>query len=125
MIDGNQSVERRKYRRAQVPEGVFVTFMPDDSRLGEVVDIGMGGLSFRYLATGESPVASGRLNLYLSEYDFQVKAVPFQTIWDLTGHNIPFVPVTMRRSGVQFRGLTQDQISRVEHFIHNHTVERP
>jgi hypothetical protein len=29
----------------------------------------------------------------------------------------------MRRSGVEFRNLTQDQISRIEYFIHNHTLE--
>jgi len=123
MIDEKQSVERRKYGRSQVPEGVFVSFIPGDSRLGEVLDISMSGLSFRYLATEESPVGSGRLNLFLSEYDFSLKAVPFETIWDLSSHNIPFIPITMRRSGVEFRNLTQDQISRIEYFIHNHTLE--
>jgi hypothetical protein len=123
MIDEKQSIERRKHRRAQVPEGVFVSFTPGDSRLGEVLDISMGGLSFRYLATGESPVESGRLNLFISEDDFHLNAVSFETVWDLSSHNVPFTPITMRHSGVKFGDLIEDQISRMEYFIDNHTLE--
>lgn len=122
MTDVNKMAERRQHRRFQVPVGVFVTFSPENSRLGEVVDISSGGLSFRYLATEEPPNGSYKLNIFRSEHDLYLNDMPFETVSDFGTYEIPFVPVTMRRSGVQFRALTHNQRSQLEYFIQNHTI---
>jgi hypothetical protein len=122
MTDTDRRVERRKHGRFQVSGAVFVGFRPDNSRLGEVIDIGMGGLSFRYLATGEPSNGSRRLNIFLTGRDFHLNDVIFETVSDFRTDEIPFTPVTMRRSGVQFGELTNIQISRLEYFIRNYTI---
>ncbi|MBW1743037.1 MAG: PilZ domain-containing protein [Deltaproteobacteria bacterium] len=115
-------IERRKYKRFQVPIGAFLSFGPDDSRLGEIIDISMSGLAYRYLATEEQPNRARRLNIFLTEHDSYVADVPFDTVSDFRTCDISFTPVTMRRSGVQFGELTHSQMSRLEHFIDNHAL---
>lgn len=115
-------IERRRHRRFQVPVGVFVGFRPDNSRLGEIIDISLGGLSFRYLASGGPSNGSRRLNIFLTERGFCLDDVPFETVSDVRTYQIPFTPVTMRRGGVQFEGLTENQTSRLEYFIQHFTM---
>jgi hypothetical protein len=122
MTDTDRGVERRRHARFKVSGAVFVGFRPHNSRLGEVIDIGMGGLSFRYLATGEPSNGSRRLNIFLTERNFYLNDVLFETVSDFRTDEIPFTPVTMRRSSVQFGELTNSQISRLEYFIENYTT---
>jgi hypothetical protein len=117
-----ERVERRKYKRFRVPIGVFLSFGPDDSRLGEIIDISMSGLAYRYLATEEQPNRARRLDIFLTDDDSYVDDVSFETVWDFRTCEIPFTPVTMRRSGVQFGELTHSQIARLEHLIDNHAL---
>jgi hypothetical protein len=115
-------VERRTHKRFQVPIGVFVAFGPAHSRLGEIIDISIGGLSFRYLATEHPSSASSTLDIFLTDRDFYLNDVPFDTVSDFGTYQVPFVPVTMRRSGVRFGGLTNNQISQIEYFIQHFTM---
>jgi len=117
-----EGVERRKYNRFQVPVGVFLSFGPDDSRLGEIIDISMSGLAYRYLATEKEPNRARRLNIFLTEDDSYMNDVPFETVSDFRTSDIPLTSVTIRRSGVQFGELTHSQMYRLEHFIDNHAL---
>jgi hypothetical protein len=117
-----ERVERRKYNRFQVPFGVFLSFGPDDSRLGEIIDVSMSGLAYRYLATEEKPNPARRLNIFFAEHDPYMNDVPFETVSDFRTLHIPFTPVSVRRSGVRFGELTESQVSRLEHFIDNHAL---
>jgi hypothetical protein len=115
--------DRRKHERFEVSMGVFVSFRPHDNRLGEIVDISMGGLAFRYLAAGEPLNGSYRLKIFLAEGDFYLNDVLFETVTDFGTYHIPFTSITMRRSGVQFAELTHHQMSQLKHFIHHHTMD--
>jgi len=44
-----ENKEHRKYTRYHVPEGSFVTLGPSNAILGQILDISMGGLAFRYI----------------------------------------------------------------------------
>ncbi len=115
--------ERRKHERFEVSKGVFVSFRPHDNRLGEIVDISMGGLAFRYLATRKPSNGSYRLKIFLAEGNSYLNDVLFETVTDFGTYQIPFTSITMRRSGVQFAELTHHQMSRLKHFIHHHTMD--
>ena len=117
-----EGVERRKYNRFRVPLGMFLSFTPDDSRLGEVIDISMGGLAYRYLATGKELNRARRLNIFLTEHEFYMNDVVFETVSDFRTWHIRFTPVTVRRSGVQFGALTHSQLSGLQYLIENHTM---
>jgi hypothetical protein len=101
---------------------MFVSFRPHDTRLGQIIDISMGGLAFRYVAMAEPSNGSDRLKIFPAEGDFYLNDVLFETVTDFGTYQIPFTSISMRRSGVQFGELTHDQMSQLEDFICNHTA---
>jgi hypothetical protein len=119
--------ERRKHRRFQVNNGAFAVlgrvFWPHSTqKLGQITDIGMGGLAFSYMASEELSDGSVQLNIFLAENRFHLREIPFETIWDVETKKEPFSSITMRQSGVRFGELTPNQISELKYFIRNHTV---
>jgi hypothetical protein len=123
MTADKQNVERRSHQRFQVPKGVFVEVRrPHHSKLGEIINISMGGVAFRYLAAKEPSNGSDKLNIFFDEGGFRLNDILLETVTDLRTHKIPYTYVTMRRSGVQFSSLTHHQISQLEHFIENYAI---
>ncbi len=41
--------ERRKYTRYSIKNGSYATISPDSTKLGQIIDISMGGLAFKYI----------------------------------------------------------------------------
>jgi hypothetical protein len=117
-------VERRRYKRFLVQEGAFAVFGSHVSEVGQIIDISRDGLSFRYIANGDRDRANGssELEIYLAEKSFCLEKVPVKTVWDFEmADQFPSSPMTMRRRGVQFGELTQEQIPQLGCFIRNHT----
>jgi len=125
--------ERRKHQRYQAKDGVMVfTFMTRN--LGLIEDIGMDGLSFRYVAAASKSTPSqasleesDRLDIVYGEVDFVLKGIPVKNVSDIeTG---PFSYDNMvfmrRRRCVQFGELTDDQIFKLKSFILTHTKAGP
>jgi len=120
MIPEKEIVEQRRYKRFQVPKGTFVGLGPHDTKVGQIIDVSMGGLAFRYV--GDAEPSNGELDIFLSERDFYVGRIPFKTVSDFEITGRIGSSISMRRSGVQFRKLTRGQTSQLEHFIQNHTL---
>jgi hypothetical protein len=114
-------VERRKFKRFQMPTSAFAGLGPYFGKVGRVVDLSMGGLSFRYMGA-EEPDDSTYLDVFSSNDDFYLGKVSLETIWDA-----PLIPdvssaATLRRRGVWFRKLTSRQRSQLEHLIENYAI---
>ena len=117
-----ERTERRKYRRFGIRERAFAVFGSRISEVGQITDISRGGVGIRYITHRDRSSASSELEIYLADRSFHVEKVPFKTVWDVEIANLfPSTSITMRRRGVQFRELTQDQIARLGYFIWNHT----
>ncbi len=124
MTSKNEPVERRKHRRFQVYHGTYVAIGPPYGKVGQLIDISMGGLSFRYVHEKEQTNGS-YVNIFLTEANFHLEKVPIKTILDfeLTDES-PSSSTKTRRCGLQFHDLTHDQASQLEFFIQNyHTGE--
>lgn len=112
-------VERRKHERFQILSGLFAI----NSHFGQIIDISMGGLSFRYVDRGEwtdESVAEGTLfgddDLWLNKIPIQmVSECSAETGLSLSGSNM------IKRRGVQFGQLTPIQAFQLENFILNNT----
>ena len=114
--------EHRQHRRFQVPGGVFVGFGPHANKVGQIVDVSMGGLAYRYVGCDESADGS-HLDIFVTDKDFYMGAVPFKTVSDFQiVDRIAASPMTMRRCGVQFRKLSRKQNAQLEYFIQHHTL---
>jgi len=97
-------VERRKHNRFSVSKGAFVALRPHYGKIGQVVNISMGGLAFTYMADEERPSRSFELDIFLAGGSFYLQEVPFGTISDFHNDGMPLSSVKMRqrRNASQF-----------------------
>ena len=123
-------VERRRYPRFQIAGfmGYVVAkrgWLPFPV-MGDIVDIGMGGVSFHYVARGKPRYKPSHLDILLTEGGFHLYRVPLETFsWDFDMESERSVGFTTRRSGVKFGNLTDNQKSDLRHFIQFHTTADP
>jgi c-di-GMP-binding flagellar brake protein YcgR len=130
MIPQEEMVDHREHVRYRVPKDSFVTIGSDEPILGQIMDISMGGIAFRYMDS-KKPTDESRLDMFLTEGDMCLGQVPIKAVSDYeipntvlckTVDEIPPSCRTMRRCGVQFGDLTQHQRSQLQHYIQNHTT---
>jgi c-di-GMP-binding flagellar brake protein YcgR len=117
-------VERRKYQRFRVQEGAFAVFGPGSGKIGQVVDVSMGGLAFHYMPGAESSDEFTELSIFLAENSFYLRKLDFETVWDEQARRVPFSSIKVRRSGVQFLSMTKAQAAQLESFVEQHTLGR-
>jgi hypothetical protein len=125
-----EMTERRKHKRFQVRNGAFAVLRAPSwphstQKLGQITDIGMGGLAFSYISSEGLPNGSVQLSIFLAKDRFHLRTIPFETIWDAETNEVPFSSITMRRRGVQFGELTPNQISQLKCLIQNYTPSHP
>jgi Tfp pilus assembly protein PilZ len=112
----NQKVPsgRRRHKRFRLKVSAFAVLNSPFSEMGEIIDISMGGLSFRYTSDKALPKGPLALGLLCVDDGFQVASLPAKTV----AESLP--AGDMRRWGVQFDRLTNRQVSQVRHFIQAH-----
>ena len=88
--------ERRKHKRFRDQSGAFVGIGPHFNKVCRLIDIGMGGLSFRYMAREKRPNVSF-LDIFLTDRDFYSGYVPCEISLDFEMANKePFDSITIR-----------------------------
>jgi len=119
-------VERRKHKRFQVEDGKFAVLRrpwPHPTTLGQIIDISMGGLAFRYIAGEERSHQPSELEILWADCSFRLDKIPFETISDFkTANEVAYSFTTTRRCGVEFGELTLNQVSELEYFTQKYTT---
>jgi hypothetical protein len=86
------------------------------------MDISKTGLVLRYVASQERSDESFELDIVLAGNGFRLNGVPVKTLSDCQmADEAASNPTTVRRRGVQFGALTDQQMSQLERFIRDHT----
>jgi hypothetical protein len=122
MTDTKYLVERRKHKRFEIRGGAYVAVGPNFDQVGPLIDISMGGLSFRYMASEKQPNGLS-LDIFSADRDFYFGYVPFKEVSDLPTGEGPSSSPVMRRSSVRFEDLTHYQRAQLEHLIHEQNTE--
>jgi hypothetical protein len=126
MTNREERVELRKHKRFRAHENALIVFRPYSIKVGFIVDISMGGLTFRYsdVASEEPSKESFELDIILLDTDFHLEKVPCESLrdWVIYKVHVRSRAITMRQCAVRFGELTQSQILQLEHFIKNHTM---
>lgn len=104
------SRERRGHKRFKAKNCTIAV----RSKLGSIIDISMGGLSFSYIDTGEWPKDIPSLAIIFGSDDLCLDEFPLRIISDCS---LSKGMSMMRRCGVQFGELSRKQLSQLEHFI--------
>ena len=118
-----EHIERRQSKRFKVAEGAFAALINHNNKLGQIRDISAKGLSFRYIDSQEGPSEARELKIILGSGGLCVDKVPVKRVTDFEiKSEFSFSSIKMRRIGLEFGKLTQDQQVRLSHFIQNHTI---
>lgn len=116
-----EQYERRAFKRFPVREGAFAV-INEGGKLGQIVDISRGGLSFKYIYRVNKKEDRSILDIFTAGGGFRSRNIPFKTVSDAyVDEQIQFSSVKMRRCGIQFQKLNLGQISQIDDFIHSHT----
>ena len=118
-----RAVDKRRFRRFQAPQNAFALLRGPDGRLGQIIDISKGGLAFRYVGNGAQPKRSFQMDIFLANNGFRMEKVSFRTVSDFEVSKQGLAnSVIMRRRGVQFDELNQEDASRLDYFIENYAL---
>ncbi|MGD2126254.1 MAG: PilZ domain-containing protein [Desulfobacteraceae bacterium] len=114
--------ERRKHKRIQVKKPVFVEFAAEPSKVGQIIDISRGGISFRYIAEEEVLNESFEVRIYSAVDSVSLDKVPVKTVYDFKiGPGFTISATQARRRGAKFAEMTRKQISQLKSFIQSLT----
>ena len=115
--------EQRRHQRFKAKEGAYAVLSSRVSKVGQILDISLGGLALTYIANGAPSNVSEMLDILLADNGFYLEKIPFQTITDLEIPNrFPFTTIVMKRHGVRFIELSQFHESKLKEFIEKHTT---
>jgi len=123
-------VEQRRHARFRVPVLSAYVMLPRPGPrspiVGNIVDIGMGGVSFCYITRDERPYSSSHLHILLPDRSFLLDSMPVRTVSSdfQLEHQTP-VNISTRRCGVTFGDLTDDQKWDLTYFIRTLTTADP
>lgn len=126
MTDAQDFVERRTHKRYPVRDGAFAALKGEINKLGQIMDISKGGLSFRYIDIGDRPKDTFEIDIYVeSNQGFSLEGIPGRSMSDSEIVNrIPFSTLVMRRHGVRFEQLSQNHLTQLEYFIDRHAIDK-
>jgi hypothetical protein len=114
--------ERRKYKRYRTKEGAYAVLSGPVSKMGQILDISRGGLSFRYIDIGDRPRETCVLDILKEDNIFRMENVGFKVISDLdASKDFPFSTIPMRRCGGKLTGLSEAQMNDLEYLIESST----
>ena len=123
MPDVKPASERRQQKRYKAAEGAFAALVDKESRLGQIKDISIRGLSFRYIDNNEKLENARELKIILGRQGLYLDKVPFRKISDFEiKSEFSFSSVKMRQIGLEFGNLTAEQQMKLDQFIQYHTI---
>ncbi len=115
--------EKREHKRFRSHEGAFVLQERYFSGRCQIIDISKGGLSIQNLGRFEQRGGPFDVDLFFSEKNFFLKNLSVRCIYDEDADTGPFISLPIRRKGLQFEELHDDQASQLDYFIQNYTVD--
>ncbi len=120
--DRRELSDRRRSKRYQAKEGRFAVLVTRKDKLGQIKDISMRGLSFRYVNDNRITNGHGELKIIIAGFGLFLDKVSVETITDfevINGFSVS--PLKMRQTGIKFKDLSPDQKFQLGRFIRNHT----
>lgn len=128
MVGRKRTIERRKTKRYKALKGAYAAISPNSNKIGQIIDISMGGLCFKYIHTenkSEEPVNRNEESIFLSSMGYYVGDLPFQTIADYEITDRPsFSSMKVRKRHVKFTDLTFKQLFDLDYYLKNNVSEQ-
>ena len=127
MVGRKRTVERRRNKRYKAVEGAYAAISPHSHKLGQIIDISLGGLCFKYIDTSGDDMPPEKLPeeaVFLSSMGCYVGDLPFKTIADYELLNNPtFSSMKVRKRHVKFTDLSFKQLFDLDYYLRNNVSE--
>jgi hypothetical protein len=128
MFERKKISERRKNRRYKAVEGAYAAISPNSNKLGQIADISMSGLCFKYIDTGDGyQNIETRQNesIFLSSLGHYVGDLAFKTVSDYEVTDTPLLSsLKIRKRHIQFANLTSTQLFDIDNYLRNNISEQ-
>lgn len=113
--------ELRLHQRYRVKENALAL---DHSIIGQILNLSMGGLMFRYLADLYNFKGNlAELDVYFAGDGLCLRRVPCTTVFNKeVAKEIPFSSLAMRECGVKFGQLSEQQEAQLRNIIETRTI---
>jgi hypothetical protein len=118
--------ERRKHVRYFPLQEAFAALGGDYSKVGKIISISMGGLSFEYTVFHETSEETSSVEIFLVTGDAHIHHVPCTVVADVQidannarGSQLTFL--SSRKCRVRFNEMSADRQQELETFIRNYT----
>jgi len=124
MANKKRTVERRKNKRYRAKEGAYAAISPHSRKLGQIIDISLGGLSFKYIDNNDEREDEPERSIFLSSLGYYVGELPFKTIEDYEIKNVPsFSSMKLRKRRVKFAELSFKQLFDLDFYLRNNVID--
>lgn len=114
-------VERRRHKRFRVREGVYVIVRSNHVKAGQMIEVNMRGLMFRYFPYKEPSAGPPELHIF-SGGSAWLRNTSFKTVWDQKAKKDSFSSSALRLCGVQFDQMTDAEQLQLQYFIQYHVT---
>jgi len=122
--------EHRKSENFLAPENAFVALYGQSIKVGKLVDISLGGLSFEHIYEDFSTINSKELEISFWVGDFRLAKFPCQIVYNIEVPPAPeyeFLTIRLKtyRCGVEFKNLTDEQKEQLNEFLKKYGQKKP
>ncbi len=114
--------KHRKHKRYKVRDGLTVVLDPETQKGDEILDIGMGGLTFNYVDVGEPLEDKFKIDI-LVDNELYLEKLKVILASNIEVGDISFRAKNIRRISVQFASLTPVQEFDLKALIRSHGLE--
>ncbi len=112
--------DRRSHKRFRVKEGALAFL---DTVPGTIVDISEGGMAIHYVIFETEPERRFRLDIFFAADNFYLSDIPSELVSDVRSQpESQFSAVRVKRLGIRFGELDDEQKARLKYFILHNTV---
>ena len=112
----------RKYKRYKVRDGLTVVLDFETRKSDQVIDIGMGGLTFNYVDVGEPLDDKFKIDI-LVDNELYLEKLKVILVSNIEVGDISFRSKNIRRISVQFASLTPVQEFDLKALTRSHGLE--
>jgi len=128
MADRKRTIERRKNKRFKAVDGAYAAISPNSQILGQIIDISMGGVCFKYIDSHDADSDTGKQeeeSIFLSSMGYYVGDLAFKTVSDYQVNDTPsFSAMKVRKKHVQFFDLSFKQLFDLDYYLKHNVSEQ-
>ena len=111
--------ERRRHERFRIKGKALAYYRTHSPKIGEIMDIGSGGLAFSYMGSAELANSAFKLEIMFPDRTDYLDELPCEAVSDCMVDSRTGDCAGTRRCGVRFGDLTKVQEAKIASLIEN------